>query len=902
MLRCNLRMQFRRKGCCEWNTPKTIRLRYTGTAMRSHLATLVEDFRRNGAQTAVVGYRGNRRFATSYSDLATLSGRFSAELARRGIAPGERVVLWGENSAEWIAAFFGCLLRGVIAVPLDAAGSPPFAARVIADVSPALVVTDKKLRQSLPGELPWLAFSGLKASLPDEPLFTVDASVGEESPLQIIFTSGTTSEPKGVVHTHRNVLASLNPIEREMQKYLRYERWVHPLRFLHSLPLSHVFGQFMGLWVPPLLAAEVHFESQLEPARLMATIRRERISVLAAVPRVLELLRAHLLMKFPALAADLIAATGESVWKRWWRFRGVHRDFGLKFWAIVCGGASLPVELEGFWNTLGFALIQGYGLTETAALVTLNHPFKIGKGTIGKPLPGREVKIGENGEILVRGAMLSTATWQGGQLRPREGEWLATGDMAEQEASGELRFVGRKSDVIVTASGMNIHAADLEAALAKQPGVRACAVVACPNGSATEPVAVAIFPGSDEDFAGAVRTANGELAEYQKIRRWLRWPELNFPYTSTGKLLRRRIADWACDALAGKDISTVGGEDALLTLIASVTGEQVSEISDASLLSEDLRLDSLGRVQLQSALEQKLGVELSDDAVATVRTLGELRELVTATAGGANSLVEFSSEAEKPQVPRLLLSQEAAKGSARDDKFIQRADEHIYPHWPWWTPVRWMRIAFVELVMRPLVWFLAAPKVVCDLETFPNGPLLLIANHVTSYDGALVLYALPRKLRNRVAIAMSGEMLLEFRKARRQQNFILRALGPMAYLLMTAWFNVFPLPRSSGFRRSFAHAGEAMDRGYSVLIFPEGHRSEDGSLRTFRPGIGLLAIESGAGILPVALKGLGELKTNQSPWFRSGKLAIHVGKVVPYDSAAEPPELTRRLEDAVRKL
>jgi len=862
--------------------------------MRPHLATLVEDFRRHGAGPAVVVYRGNRRYATSYGELALLAGRFSAELLRRGIGSGERVVLWGENSPEWIAAFFGCLLRGVIAVPLDAAGSADFGARVIADVAPALLVGDLKLLATQASGLARMAFSEFHDALPGEPLYSVDAAVSEASPLQIIFTSGTTSEPKGVVHTHRNVLASLGPIEREMAKYLKYERWVHPLRFLHSLPLSHVFGQFMGLWVPPLLAAEVHFESQLEPARLVATIRRERISVLAAVPRVLELLRAHLLAKDPSLAADLAAAQGERVWKHWWRFRGVHRAFGFKFWAIVCGGASLPAELEGFWNTLGFALIQGYGLTETAALVTLNHPFKIGRGTIGKPLPGREVQIGEGGEILVKGDMLSTATWQGGRLRPRESEWLATGDMAAQDASGELRFVGRQSDVIVTAAGMNVHAADLEAALAKQAGVRGCAVVACAALGAMEPVAVVIFSGADTELQTAVRAANQELAEYQRMRRWLRWPEMTLPYTTTGKLLRRKIAEWACSALAGSESSAVGLEqDWLLTLISSVSGERVGEVSDASLLSDDLRLDSLGRVQLQSALERQLGVELPDDAVAGVRTLGELRGLLERSAGKAGFLGAGSDSAG-------VVARNFDVAGVRAER--RPVDEHLYPHWPWVWPVRWLRIGFIELVMRPLVWFLAAPRVVCDLEEFPDGPLLLIANHVSSYDGALVLYALPAKLRHRVAIAMSGEMLLEFRQGRRGRNFVLRALGPLAYLAMTALFNVFPLPRSSGFRQSFAHAGEALDRGYSVMVFPEGHRSEDGQLHPFRPGIGLLGMQSGVGILPVGLAGLGEMKKNNSGWFRSGKLVVHVGTVLQFRGDEDAAELTRSLEEAVRKL
>ncbi len=204
--------------------------------------------------------------------------------------------------------------------------------------------------------------------------------------------------------------------------------------------------------------------------------------------------------------------------------------------------------------------------------------------------------------------------------------------------------------------------------------------------------------------------------------------------------------------------------------------------------------------------------------------------------------------------------------------------------------------------MRPLVWFLADPRLVLQTTDLPNGPMLIIANHVTAYDGALVLYALPPKLRRRVAIAMSGEMLLDFRKARSQQEFSLRILGPLAYLAITALFNVFPLPRSSGFRRSFAHAGDALDHGYSVLIFPEGHRSEDGGLHAFRPGIGLLALQSRVPVLPIALKGLGELKQEKTRWFRSGRLAVHVGNVVPFDGSAEPGELTRAFEERIREL
>jgi long-chain acyl-CoA synthetase len=212
-------------------------------------------------------------------------------------------------------------------------------------------------------------------------------------------------------------------------------------------------------------------------------------------------------------------------------------------------------------------------------------------------------------------------------------------------------------------------------------------------------------------------------------------------------------------------------------------------------------------------------------------------------------------------------------------------------------------VAFIELVLRPVVWLLGAPRVVCDGVELPDAPVLLIANHVTAYDGALILYALPAKLRRRVAAAMSGEMLDDMRHARNQANTVANFCGPAAYWLLTALFNVFPLPRARGFRRSFAHAGEAMDRGYSVLIFPEGTRSRDGRLHAFRPGIGLLAAQSRVPIVPIALAGLGEIRTAHSRWFRSGKIEVRIGHAI--DAANEetdPAEFTSMLEEAVRGL
>ena len=490
-------------------------MRETAPPQRPHLASLVRDLRSHGSQAAVTSRHGLRRVAFSYSELAELAGRCAHYLETQQVVKGDRAAIWGENCGEWLAAFYGCILRGVVAVPVDVTGAPDFARRVIADVGAKLVFGGT-------GQLdvPNLAFEDFERMLPPRPHTDPLPGLTEADIFQIVFTSGTTGEPKGIVHTHANVLASLRPIEREIQKYMKYERIFHPLGILHTLPLSHVFGQFMGVWIPALLGAVVHFESRMIAGDLVEIIQRDRVSVLAAVPRALEILAGHLRARFPSLDERLRHAAGKPVWKRWWMFRDIHKALGWKFWALVCGGATLPSEVEDFWAALGFAAIQGYGMTETAALVSLSHPFHLARGSIGRVLPGREIRLSDEGEILVRGETVSGATWEQGKLRRGESEWLETGDLAAIDSAGNLTFRGRKKDVIVSSAGLNIFPEDLEAALQRQPGVRAAGVVGVVGAQGPQPMAALVLRGaaSAED---AVRAANRELADYQQIRRWV---------------------------------------------------------------------------------------------------------------------------------------------------------------------------------------------------------------------------------------------------------------------------------------------------------------------------------------------------------------------------------------------
>src|SRR3984957_12817543 len=426
-------------------------------------------------------------------------------------------MLWAENSAQWVAVFFGCALTGVIVVPMDDGASTDFALRVFRQVEAKLLVGSRRHVQecaAIASSMATLTLEELPktpqpANLPSVPL-------GRDDVLQIVFTSGTTADSKGVVITHGNVLANIVPLEREMRAYMKYERIVHPVRFLSLLPLSHVFGQFLGIFLPPLLGATVIFQDELKPSEVVNTIRRERVSVLVSVPRVLQSLKQKIERDFESegrlndFQESFSTSKGKHFLRRWWIFRAIRRRFGWKFWAFISGGAALDSDTEEFWDRLGYATIQGYGLTETTSLISVNHPFRLGKGSIGKVLPGREVKLAEDGEILVRGGGVSSGYWDktgahrvsdggisdehvsGSPISDDQG-WYGTGELGALDDAGTLYFKGRKKDVIVTPGGTNVYPDDLEAALRRQPEVKDCVVVGIERGGNADPAPVVIL-------------------------------------------------------------------------------------------------------------------------------------------------------------------------------------------------------------------------------------------------------------------------------------------------------------------------------------------------------------------------------------------------------------------------
>ncbi len=833
-----------------------------------------------GDETAFVSRRGFRALRWSYRQTAELAFRLARELESRAIGKGDRIMLWGENCAEWVAAFFGIMLRGAVAVPMDKIASADFAQRVAADVDAKLIICSSTLAAHAAGR-PHLELEILSEALARrsaEPYSP--AAIARDDTAQIVFTSGTTADPRGVVLSHGNILASVDPIEGEMPKYRKYERIFHPIRFLEMLPLSHVFGQFMGMFIPPLIGGTVFFQDSFKPSDIMTTIERERISVLVAVPRVVESLKSKVEAEFgPSIGKAWGLAANEKFLKRWWRFRKVHRGFGWKFWAIISGGAALDQMTEEFWRRLGYVVIQGYGLTETSSLISLNHPFKVGRRSIGKVLPGREMKLDpETGEILVRGANVARQYWQGNEMKPLAGEegWFRTGDLGVMDEEGNLYFKGRSKNVIVTPAGLKIFPEDLEQALRRQPEVRDCVVFGAAVGGNAEACAVLLLrDGASQQKV--IAGANQSLADFQKIRTSFVWPDDDFPRTPTQKPKMDVIRQVAEARLNGRHASrapqraAVAFSGMLEDVLAGVARRKVElkpgERMEDARLEDDLNLSSLDRVELMAALENRYQVELSDREFSQAATVGDLENLVKKAA---------------PEV---------------------RQPDYPYARWAQRWPITWIRTLAYHVVTLPYIMIMGRPKITGrdKLKGF-RGPALIVSNHISQVDIGYVMAALPFPLRTRLGAAMQGEMLRDLRYPPKTRPLFRRWLDQLDYVLISAFFNVFSLPQRAKYRESFRFAGELADQGYSVLIFPEGRRTETGEMSPFRSGIGLLATHLDLPVLPMRIDGLFPLKIAKKHYAKPGTIQVRIGEPVKFEPTADPEEIAKELQKIVAEL
>ncbi|MFP4429134.1 MAG: AMP-binding protein [Desulfovermiculus sp.] len=841
-----------------------------------------------GSREAVRYNNGLRSYAWTYEQLIRSIAACTDSYHRHGLGPGDRVLIQGENRPEWIIAFWAAVARGLQVVPVDPGFSADFVHLIAQRTEPRLMICSQDVDGS-GMELPCLYFSEIRSLEGSAGLNPVQAR--PEDVVEIVFTSGTTGEPKGIEHTHANICANLRSLSSEISSFRKYLRLLQPVRIVSILPLSHMFGQALGLFVPVLLESSIVLVQDQTPRRLASAIKKEKAAALVTVPGHLDGLQRYIQNHFdcePRMRDDPGVI---GLIRRWMRFRDVHRHFGLRFLALVVGGAQLRPATERWWTRMGFLVIQGYGLTEASPVVSMNNPLRRTPGSLGQVLHGQEVKIAEDGEILVKGE--NVARRFGAQSLVEEDGWLRTGDIGRMDSDGNLYFLGRKKDVIVTREGHNVFPEDVEGVLRELDQVYECAVVGAESEHGTEVHAAIILQDSKARPEDVIQAANIKLEAHQRIRGWTLWPRSDFPRTpSTGKIKRKEVAR----AVSGKERpeSRPDETSSVRSILASITGRNAEELSGTDRLEQDLGLSSLDRVELLSLLEEKLDLDVDEDIIAAVQTVAELEQAVSEDAVDKGQLAASASAGRAPAGQ----PQDAARRKKR-----QTRTRLSVPTWNRFTLFRWLRVIFQATLFMGVAKVFLRLKVagLSNLQEI-QPPVIFAPNHASHMDTPALLAALPLGWRTRVAPAMRQEFFAPLVQPK-QYNLLRRMLSRTGFMLLALFLNAYPLPQQTGgVRQALRFSGELVERGDCPLVFPEGERTPDGNLQSFQPGVGFMSKELDVPIVPVRLDGLFELFSIHHRFPRPGRASVTFGTPIFPSQELDAAGLTAKVRSRIEEM
>ena len=827
--------------------PEKLQLPGPSTAASpSELPAFFDRIARNDREYVVYddGWRG---WSYRYADIAGMTLALASRLRAGGIGKGDPVMIWSESRPGWIAAFWGCMLEGVVLVPVEPQASTSLFQRLEQKVQPRIILLGDLVAgpQGTSRTTVWRIREIETASQqpPHEPVALKGDDIAE-----IVFTSGTTAEPKGVLMTHRNLAASLKPLEDQVAPYRKYFRLLAPLRVLNLLPMSHLFGQAVAMFLVPLVPASVAFVTSATPEEIARQIRSRRMCALISVPKFLEVLRDFVVHRFPWVR-DAEKVTGP--WPlRWWRFRAVHRLFGWRFCCFIVGGAPLPVELEQFWSSMGFVVAQGYGLTETAPIISFSHPFHVQPGTTGKPLGDIQVKIAEDGEVLVRGDNVTPGYFQfpSETAAAFQDGWFRTGDIGELTAAGDLVIRGRKKEIIVTPEGLKVFPEDVESTLNGIQGVRESAVI----GKEGVHAVLVLEPGfKSEDI---VRQANQRLEAHQRVRSVSLWTQGELPRTSTTHKLRR--AEIAAALQTGRKVPPKPKPDLADLVQKYAPGRTITP--DTTL--EELGLSSLDRVELMMDLEEKLETSIDESVFASVSKVADL---------------------ERPMPPA-----KPAPMPAYNRTWI----------------ARFIRRLALSTIFLPLTRVFAHLKI-SGRENLDgvHGPVIFVANHQSHLDTPAIMASLPRRWRYGIAPAMWKEYF-DAHFFPERHSFREQWTSSLVYRLLTVLFNTFPIPQTeTGTRQSLRYIGELVEKGWSILIFPEGERTLTGEIGRFYPGVAVIASRMRLPVVPVRLVGFDRVLRRTAKWPRPGPVEVKIGAPI-FLQGESYTALAKQVEDAVRFL
>lgn len=875
-------------------------------------ATLFDAFARAakcyGHEPALQIRRGGRWLRYTYDEALQATGAILCRLTERGLRPGDRVALCAESSPEWGLTYLALMRGGMTAIPLDPQ-LPPDAAWSAARFAEA------KLMCASTGTAPNLtkakAPSDAELVVMTEPFIPRPAASRDAMPdpvviddnavASILFTSGTTISPKAVQLTHRNLLANARALVQ-----------VHPVspddELLSVLPMYHAFEFTGGFLVPMLCGATITYVDQLKGPDIVSAMQATGTTVMLVVPRLLRMFLDSIergVAEAGTTRRSLFKVCGmlsEASGRRWGRalFRPVHQRFGGRLRLFVCGGSRLEPDLFHAFARLGFQVCEGYGLTETSPVLTVNPPNAARAGSVGPPLPNVELEVRntnlENiGEIWVRGASVMS-----GYLKNEEatGEvlvdgWLRTGDLGRVDENGFVHLTGRSKDLIITGAGKNVYPDEVEVFYQELPYVKELCVFGMPAEDGLGDVVHAVCV-LDRDAAPdldrssiereirlAAATISESLAPHQRIAMLHFW-ERDLPKTSTLKAKRGLIRDMVASESGGPaadsgaaatptaDEPRASGEswDALRSLLASHSRQPADGITPSMHLHLDLGVDSIGKLELLGAVEAKFGVRIDNEAGAKVARVADLLRLVgdRAPTGAAATTNAWQRRLERD-----------GNGSAPAKPLPAPL-----------LPMRWMVRGGIAAFMNSYVRVHSIGR-----ENIPKkGGFLLAPNHASHLDTPAVLIAAGSD--RRVWTAGAEDYFFS---------------TPVKRLVFGKLLDTIPFDRHADGFAGLRRCGEALRRGDGLLLFPEGTRSITGDLQPFKIGVAVLAIERGVPVVPVHIDRAFDLFPKGSRMVRPGSITVRFGEpIVPpprdaitdYYSAFR--DLTRDIEKAVTTL
>ncbi|NVN92222.1 MAG: AMP-binding protein [Desulfuromonadales bacterium] len=816
------------------------------------LIDLFTTFEALGDKPALVNRTGVRRLVVSYGEFHDLSLKMANLLAQHGVETGDRVLIWGPNSSWWAVAYWGIIIRGAIAVPVDFM-SDLARAESIRGLTRAKLVLQSSFKPERITTGPSLLLEDLQYLLEDmAPINEIAAAVPEDT-AQLIYTSGTTGTPKGVILTHKNLVANITQINQQVPIITAR------FNFLSLLPLSHMFEQMGGFFTPLYRGASIVYLRTLKPSAIMEALGEEDIHVIMSVPRLMQLLKTTIERELEekhlsGLFRSLMRLSAKLP-KRLRRilFFPVQSTFGNHFTVFVSGGAPLNPEVFTFWSSMGFTVLEGYGLTETSPVLCVNTMQRQVAGSVGPPLPGVRVQI-EGKEVLVRGDNVFPGYYENEQATAEaftKDGWFRTGDLGEFGSDGWLYIKGREKELIVTGSGVNVYPDEVEAVLNRIAGVKESCVIGMDKGGGEEVHAVLLLDGSGTAPDGIIAQANRSLDALHRITGYTIWREPEFPKTTTLKIKKFEVKEQIRKGTEGGDANV--SRDSLLNLLAKVTGTNASQIREESLLVAELGLTSIDRLELVNFLEQEYRLDIEDSQIGPQTKVSDLRQII-----------------------------------AKREKITPRN------HFRFWTNNRFcrgLRMVWDALFHGPLFRSFVTLDVrgIEQLENL-HEPVFFVANHLSYLDQPAVMFALPPKIRSRTATAAWEEFFFgDF-------HGLTRILRRLCYEYSSLLFNLFPLPQSQGFSGSLAYMGRLADAGVNILIFPEGGHARDGVMQPFQQGLGIMVKELGIPVVPIKISGTDQVLPHEAHVPKRGRVTVTFGTPLRfrYEEPAEIVEMTRQ--------